>query len=111
MQTEKERAEPAIPASVTAAGVRYEAVPWAKGRGLGQNGGYISAVDAATGKELWTLKVYEVIYNDEMEEDKQDVFIAKLVLSADGKTLRVENERGGVFEVDLQTKAVTRADK
>lgn len=102
---EKERSEIPEPAPVQVGGMRYEAVPWGRIRGLGQNGGYIAAYDVASGRELWLLKVYEVKYLPEMEEDKQDVFIEDLALDAKGR-LRVTDERGEVYRVDLARQAL-----
>jgi hypothetical protein len=105
---EKERSEIPEPAPVTSAGVRYEALPWGKARGLGQNGGYIAAFDAASGRELWLLKVYEVRYDGRREDDKQDLFIEDLTLEAKG-LLRVTDERGAVYRVDLAQRSVVAA--
>lgn len=97
----KERAEIPEVAPVTLGQVRYEAPPWGKVRGLGQNGGIVAAFDTLTGQELWVLKVYETRYDGEMEDDKQDVFIASMVADG-GQGLRVVAERGqGVWRVDL----------
>ena len=104
-EIEKERSEVPEPSPVTLGGVRYEAVLWGKARGLGQNGGYIGAYDTA-GRELWLLKIYDVKYDGEREDDKQDVFISDI--SADGESaLRISDERGGEYRVDLQRRAVT----
>jgi len=84
---------------VTIAGTRYEVVHWGRERGLGQNGGYIAAVDAASGQELWTLKVYDVTYDPDMEEDVQDVFIESLAPRGDDK-LAIVDERGRKYIVD-----------
>jgi hypothetical protein len=84
---------------VTIGETRYEVVHWGRERGLGQNGGYIAAVDAASGRELWTLKVYDVTYDPDMEEDVQDVFIESLAPRGDDK-LAVVDERGRKYLVD-----------
>lgn len=102
---EKERSEVPEPGPVTRDGVRYEALPWGKARGLGQNGGYIAAYDVASGRELWLLKVYEVSYDGEREDDKQDIFIEELRLQGKG-TLVVTDERGRVHRVDLARRTV-----
>jgi hypothetical protein len=52
------------------------------------------------------LKVYEVRYDNDLEADLQDVFIKKLELSADGKTLYVTNEEKRRFAVHLDTRTV-----
>ena len=89
---------------VMVGGARIEALHWGRSRGLGQNGGYIVAVDPASGRELWTLKVYDIAYDPKMEEDVQDLFIAKLAV--DGDKLSVRDEEGRRFLVDLERKTV-----
>jgi hypothetical protein len=101
---EKERSDVPEPSGVTLGALRIEALPWGKARGLGQNGGYIAAYDAATGNELWTLKVYTVEYDPRKEEDKQDVFIESL--AEQNGQLRVTDERGRTYLVDVQSRAV-----
>jgi hypothetical protein len=105
----KERRELPEPASVSLAGVRYEALPWGKVRGLGQNGGFIAAIDEATGAEKWILKVYDVIYDHDMEEDKQDLFISELELESEN-VLHVVNEREEHYLVNVETQEVTKWD-
>jgi outer membrane protein assembly factor BamB len=89
---------------VTIGDVRYEAIHWGRERELGQNGGYIAALDATTGAELWTLKVYDIAYDDRMEEDVQDRFIKSL--KADASGLLVTDEDGCRYSVDLETRTV-----
>ncbi len=105
---EKERREAPTPAPVTRDGTRYEAVLWGRARGLPQNGGYVAAVDERTGAELWLVKVYDRRPDNGMEEDKLDVFITRLELSADGQALRVTNELGAVYRLDLRTRSVVK---
>lgn len=104
----KKRGPPPAPPSVSAKGIRYQAIPWGRRRGLDQNGGYIAAVDEATGHELWLLRVYAIPQDPEMEADKQDLFISRLALADGGRTLLVTDERGGRYRVDLSSRAVTR---
>ncbi len=101
----RERGNIPHPTPVTIGGVRYQAIAWGKARGLGQNGGYLAAVDEATGRELWLLKVYDVTYDGEREDDVQDVFIKEIAREGAG-LLRVTNERGGSFRVDVERRAV-----
>lgn len=103
----KRRSGPAPVAPVTYAGVRYEVVHWGKGRGLPQNGGYIAAIDEKSGQQLWLLRVYEVHYDGDMEDDKQDIFITTLVISEDGKRLDIEDERGRRYWVDTASQTVS----
>jgi len=91
--------------------VRYEAVLWGKARGLEQNGGYLAAFDEPSGCEKWILKVYTVSYDDGRESDKQDVFITRLALHADGRELQVENERGETYFVNLSDRSVRGPDR
>jgi hypothetical protein len=105
MEHEK-RAPVPVADPVSRDGTRYEEVQFEKSDGLDQNSGYIAAVDQATGKRRWVLKVYEVRYDNDLEADLQDVFIKKLELSADGKTLYVTNEEERRFAVHLDTRTV-----
>ena len=57
------------------------------------------------GSERWVLKVYDVTYDGEREDDKQDRFIEDLALEANG-LLRITDERGAVYRVDLALGAV-----
>jgi hypothetical protein len=104
--TAKRRMAPAPVSPVSSHGIRYEVVHWGKSRGLGQNGGYIAAIDLASGHELWVLKVYDVTYDGDLEGDKADVFITKLSLVADGTSLEIANERGARYRVDLASRMV-----
>jgi len=71
----------------------------------GPNGGYIAATDPKTGEELWILKVYDVSYDRDMEADKLDVFISKIAPEGPA-ALRIENEKGRVYRVDLKDRTV-----
>ncbi len=104
-EIEQERYEIPEPEPITVAGIRYEAMPWGKARGLAQNGGYIVAIDSTSNQELWLEKVYDVVYDPEMETDVQDVFICGLTLH-DGNLLHIENERGEHYLLNLATRAV-----
>lgn len=92
---------------VTIGKLRVEAIHWGKERGLPQNGGYILARDADSGKELWTLRIYRIDYDEKMESDVQDIFIDRLNRGAGPNTLEVVDERGRRFDVDLETRSVT----
>ena len=104
--TAKKRAAPAPVSPVSSKGIRYEAVHWGKSRGLSQNGGYIAAIDLASGREIWVLKVYDVTYDGDLEEDREDIFITNLSLTADGSALEVVNERGASYRVYLAGRVV-----
>lgn len=85
--------------------IRYQVLPWGKDRGLGQNGGYLSAVDTATEQEIAVIKVFEIDYDPNLESDVQDVFIKSLHLHPTGSALVVENELGRCYVVDLQSRS------
>jgi hypothetical protein len=93
--------------AVTLDGLRFEAVHWGRERGLGQNGGYIEAFDADSGRSLWLLQVYKITYQDDLEEDVQDVFIEELKAGAKGR-LTVTDENGHRFLVDPATRSVSK---
>lgn len=101
----KKRAAPDPVDPVVIGSVRFEAPPWGKAQGLGQNGGIVVAHDAASGAELWSTKVYIIAYKPDMEADKQDVFIIDMKASADGKALLVADDRGRRWRLDLATHA------
>jgi len=89
-------------------GVRYAVVRGAKGRGLPHNGGYIEATELASGRSLWLVKVYEVVYDSDIEDDKRDVYISLLRLDAARSRLLVENERDERFAVALDGSKVQK---
>lgn len=88
---------------VTLNGVRYEALHWGREHGLEQNGGYVVAMDAVSGHELWTARVYQIEYVPKLETDVQDIFIKSLAPTEGGKQLLVTDERGRKFLLDLPT--------
>ena len=99
------RVGPPTVKSVTIGEVRYKAIHWGRKRGFGQNGGYIAAVDPGSREELWTLKVYDVSYDNRREEDVQDVFIQSM--KADGRHLIVKDEDDRRYSVNVDSKVVT----
>ena len=88
-------------------GIKYEAIHWGKSRGLGQNGGYIEAFSAKTGKSLWVLKVYSIKYG-KFAGDAYDNFIRSM--KVDNGYLIIDNERGGKYKVNLSTKEVSKVN-
>lgn len=103
----KKRSEPEQVEPICRGSVRYEAPLWGKSRGLGQNDGHIVAIDQATGRELWVVQLYDIRYDPNMEEDKQDIFLSSLTLDAGGNCLLAEDERGMRFLLDLFSRRVT----
>ncbi|MBD9358062.1 hypothetical protein [Methylomonas albis] len=103
----KKRSAPEEVEPVCLGNTRYEAPLWGKNRGLGQNGGHIVAIDQSTGQELWVVCLYEIRYDPNMEEDKQDIFLTSLTVDAAGSRLLAEDERGRQFALDLFSRQVT----
>jgi hypothetical protein len=101
------RVGPPKVAPVTIGNLRIEAIHWGKDRDLGQNGGYIAAFDRAGGKELWTLRVYEITYDPHLESDVQDVFIKSMSKALFGNKLKIADERGRRYIVDVAARSVT----
>jgi len=91
---------------VTMGGVRYEVLHWGKRRSLPQNGGYIIAVDVASGRELWVQRIYELRYDAAMESDVQDRFISSLRKTFFGSKLKIEDEAGNRFLFDPATRVI-----
>ena len=102
----QKREGPASVAPVRVGALEISALHWGFGRGLAQNGGYIVATDAASGREVWLLKVYDVVYNPLRERDVQDTFITHIQLEASG-SLRVRDELGREYIVDPRSRTVS----
>lgn len=103
-QPKRRGPKPVLPVEIN--NIRYEVVRAAKAHGLGQDGGIIAAIDITSGKELWTLIVYQTHYDQNEEQDVQEVYITKLSASSDKKSLLIENEAKKTFTVDLMTKTI-----
>ena len=102
------RSAPAPVAPVVVGKVRYEAPAFAKVDGKFQNGGVVVAFDAATGKELWRAKVYGVVLDPHMEQDVQDIFIARMWPTPDNQCLIIVDEHRRVWRLDLATHVAVR---
>ncbi|MCP4117534.1 MAG: hypothetical protein GY737_19490 [Desulfobacteraceae bacterium] len=104
METAKRRVKRVKP--VSKHGIRYEEIRGARARGFPQNGGIIAAIDESTEKELWSLVVYETVYDEREELDVQDVYIKKLKVNWRGTVLTVVNERNKTYEINLKDQSV-----
>jgi hypothetical protein len=87
--------------------IRYEIAGRLKTRAFGQDGGVITAIDTATGAELWTIAVYQTLYDPKEERDVQEVYITSMTPSGDQKSLIVENEAHKSYFVNLATQEVS----
>jgi len=101
----REGPDPVAPVIVGA--IRYAAPHYATETGYPQNGGCVSATDVASGERLWTVRVYETVYDPQREQDVQDVFITALA-DAGGGRLSIEDEDGRRWVLDTASRQVTR---
>lgn len=90
----KERRDIPTVDPVSLNGVRYEAL----------DGGYVKAVDEKTGTEKWLVKIYDAVFDREL--DKQEIFIGELKLAGDD--LHVITERNDHYLVNIKTHAVNK---
>jgi hypothetical protein len=86
-------------------GIRYEHRIGSEGIDP-QVGGLLTACEAATGRALWTLAVYDNRRDPMLEGDVQDVFFREMHFEPDGSLL-VVNERGDRFRVDVKARTST----
>lgn len=96
------RSGPAEVPPVVVGGVRFEAPHF--DNPCGQTGGCVVASDAATGTQLWWVKVYTTVYDPSLEKDVQDVFITSLSTSA--ASLQATDEKGRTFTIDARSRVV-----
>jgi hypothetical protein len=97
-------APPAVP-DVVRDGVRYAQAGDGRQLGYTQMCGVLLATTEASGAQLWTLPVYGNEIDASLEADVQWVYFRSMAFDADGQ-LRIENERGKVFLVDVETRTV-----
>ncbi len=92
---------PKVPA-VRAAGIRFEQTRLSRKEADGaQRLGYLAAYKGETDELLWRVRVYDIRYNPDLEDDVQDVFFTAMTLSPDGHQIFVDNEVGGRYAVDI----------
>lgn len=108
MAADKKRRDPAEVEPVQHAGLRYEVPRLGIPFGYAQDGGFITARDAATGALVWSQRIYVVDYGDDIEDDKQEIFIKALTLADDGQALLLVDERGERYRVGLVDRSVER---
>jgi hypothetical protein len=68
-----------------------------------QRAGFIDAIVAATGTLSWSKQIYTVQKVPLLEGDVQDIFIRSMELESAGSAVRIVNERGCVYHLDLNT--------
>lgn len=104
------RPPPPRVAPISLAGVRYEQIKNARSLGFDQVTGYLAAIEEATGKRLWALKVYDNKPSAELESDVQETYFSAMTLNGPAHELRITNEAGKSFLVDLDRQTVRSAE-
>ena len=89
-------------------GVRYQQDLDGAPRSRDQGFGYLLAVDVASGRELWELKVYSVPVQPGLEADVQEVYFARMARVPGCDELEIDNEDGDRFLVDVRTRRVRK---
>jgi hypothetical protein len=67
----------------------------------GEKVGVIEAWNKTSGIKLWEKQVYSYLMDPFLERDVQWVFITSLSLDNSKRMIRVSNEKGDIFFVDL----------
>ena len=100
------RPAPPVIDPVEVSGVRYQQDTDALRHGGDQRGGYLVAIDPATGARLWMLKVYLVPPAPSPALPSFGRHFRRMTLLDDNK-LEIENEVGGMYRVDLGARTAT----
>jgi hypothetical protein len=98
----KRGAPPHVP-PVIQAGLQYEVTMKYKFCGSSENPGeeaFVTCKKTADSRVVWETEIYQSRYNCRQEIDVQMIFPAKLELKE--QILRLQDERGGTYEVDIQ---------
>jgi hypothetical protein len=101
------RAAPVEVAPVTVGNVVISVPHFCQVDGVAVRGGVLEARDSATGKLVWSMRVYKIPYDPALEGDVQDVFIKTLSHDATHGLLLLSDESDRVFVVDLKSRKVT----
>jgi hypothetical protein len=88
-------------------GVRYQQDMDAQYHGGDQPGGYLVAVDPASGARLWMVKVYHIAAPTRPGLPAMGRYFRRMSLLPDGKHVEVENEVGAIYRVDLKARSST----
>ena len=107
---QRSRAAPPQVPPVVIDGVRYSQVLSGRKLGLDGNAGWLMASDAKSGDRLWTARIYEVIIDPADEADVQEVYFRSMARVPGKKALTIRDERGRGYEIDVETRQVTKHD-
>jgi len=101
------RPAPLLVEAVEFRNVRYQQDMDALRHGGDQLGGYLVAVDPATGARLWMLKVYRVPPAPSPALPSFGLHFRRLTLLPERNALEIEDEVGGIYHVDLESRTST----
>ena len=102
------KAPPAV-APIVFEGVRYEQVMEAPGMGPDLPCGCLAAYDEKDNRLLWKQAIYTIDRIEHLEADVQEVYFVGMVLDAANREIRIENEIGDVFIINIDTHTVRKA--
>ncbi|MFG6486863.1 hypothetical protein ACG04R_09280 [Roseateles sp. BYS78W] len=105
------RAASADVAPVEINGVRYQQDMSSYSHGGDQPGGYLCAIDIATGQRLWTLKVYDVQDHAPSGVDTIGLYFKTMQQVPGRDELEIENESGSRFLIDVVKRTSTPLSK
>lgn len=88
-------------------GVRYEQDMQSYHFGGTQPGGYLVAIEPASGKRLWMLKVYEVPLQEAAGVSTPGRYFRSMRLVPGRNEIEIESEVGGKYLVDLAARSAT----
>lgn len=88
-------------------GIRYEQDLEALKHGGDQLGGYLVAIDPASGSRLWMLKVYLVPAPSSPAVPRFGRYFRRMSLLPGAQQIEIENEVGGIYRVDLASRSST----
>lgn len=103
-----DRLPPAVIPPLERKGVRYTQAESGRDVGVNQVGGVLIASAADSGKRLWVLAVYPNPIDPAQEADAQWIFFKSMTFDPDGR-LRIVNEAGKAYLVDVDTRKVSPA--
>jgi hypothetical protein len=66
--------------------------------------GVIVAVEQRSGKTMWEKKIYDVVYQENLETDVQDVWLTKMEIV--GNELVMIDEKKRKWTIELETNFV-----
>lgn len=100
------------PSAPQVADIEHEGVRYVQdvhdSRNGDQAGGYLAAIDIASGQRLWRLKVYEVPGAQVAGQPTLPRYFRSMQLLPGAQALEIVNEAGGIYRVELATRMSTQ---